>query len=106
MKVEEKNLRRGPAASGAVAAYPAVNAVRGQRCSGCGRSGHAEDQCWTLHPQLAPVCRRCGRSGHIMRNCRAPVTTQNKLGEAIRPSAEVWEEAPPISLWYVLCFFY
>jgi hypothetical protein len=99
IKVEEKTLLRKRAMA-ALTAVTRRDVPRMERCTvpGCGRSGHSEDQCWTLHPELAPVCRKCGRPGHVMRHCRTTNTVQNNAVEVMQPLADGWEGQPPVSL--------
>jgi uncharacterized paraquat-inducible protein A len=48
---------------------------RRQRCTGCNRvTFHDESQCWTLHPELMPICTRCNQRGHSSNACRGTST--------------------------------
>ncbi len=42
-------------------------------CEHCGRKGHKQDKCYTLHPELKPgekpTCEHCGRKGHQQDKC-------------------------------------
>jgi hypothetical protein len=54
---------------------PQTNQRRRQMCTGCNRyTFHNESQCWTLHPQLMPICTRYNQRGHSSHACRSAST--------------------------------
>lgn len=42
-----------------------------KHCNNCNKSGHSEDRCWLLHPDLPtkPPCSACGKLGHGEDQC-------------------------------------
>ena len=58
-----------------------------KHCNNCKKSGHSEDGCWLLHPELPtkPPCSACGKFGHGEDQCwrvnvkLAPAWLQKRL---------------------------
>jgi hypothetical protein len=94
IKMEEKTLTRRQ--EGAAHTASTRRVPRAGRCSGCGRTGHTERGCWTLHPELAPRCRLCNVVGHTARYCRTSTVevTQSNLVNA----DDQFGGLPPINL--------
>ena len=92
VKVEAKILERKPSeAHAALTANPSP--VTNCSVPGCRRNGHTRDQCWVLHPELAPVCTNCNGVGHVARLCRRVITPQTNLAQM-----QSFDEFQPLSL--------
>ena len=80
LRVSDEERKKGPMKG------HQVRKGNGKNCGYCGKKGHSDERCFSLHPELkneskGTVCCFCKKAGHIGRNCLYKTNSQGSSSQ-------------------------